>query len=129
MTLPRSAADVLARHVVFELDNGFAAVDDVAAVQQICDSFGENVIWDLAARWTAILPCPFTPQDTAAGYRYDISVLQAGFSLTQALDKPVPDPPARQVPAHRPGRPQALSAGSCLIGNRREGQRTRSVSF
>jgi hypothetical protein len=71
------------------LDNGFAAVDDVAAVQKICDSFGEKVIWDLAARWMAILPCPFTAADTAAGYRYEVSVLQAEFSLTQVLDKPV----------------------------------------
>ncbi len=71
------------------LDNGFAAVDDVAAVQAICDSFDEKAIWDLAAKWTAILPCPFTADDTAAGYKYDISVLQAEFSLTQVLDKPV----------------------------------------
>ena len=49
------------------LDNGFAAVDDVAAVQQICDSFGEQVIWDLAAKWMALLPCPFTGEDNAAG--------------------------------------------------------------
>jgi hypothetical protein len=71
------------------LDNGFAAVDDPAAVQAICDSFDENVIWDLAAKWTAILPHPFTAADTAAGYKYEISVLQAEFSLTQVLDKPV----------------------------------------
>lgn len=71
------------------LDNGFAAVDDVAAVQAICDSFDEKVIWDLAAKWTGLLPCPFTAQDTAAGYRYEVSVLQAEFSLTQVLDKPV----------------------------------------
>src|SRR5258708_3582712 len=71
------------------LDNGFAAVDDVAAVQAICDSFDEKVIWDLAAKWMAILPCPFTAEDTAAGYRYEVSVLQAEFSLTQVLDKPV----------------------------------------
>ena len=71
------------------LDNGFAAVEDVAAVQAICDSFDEAVIWDLAAKWMALLPCPFTPADTAAGYRYDISVLQAEFSLTQVLDTPV----------------------------------------
>jgi hypothetical protein len=71
------------------LDNGFAACDDVAAVQAICDSFDETVIWDLAAKWTALLPCPFTAADTAAGYRYDMSVLQAEFSLTQVLDKPV----------------------------------------
>ena len=71
------------------LDNGFAAVDDVAAVQAICDSFDEQVIWDLAAKWTALLPCPFTAEDAAAGYRYEVSVLQAEFSLTQVLDKPV----------------------------------------
>jgi hypothetical protein len=71
------------------LDNGFAAVDDPAAVQAICDSFDEKVIWDLAAKWTAILPCPFTAADAAAGYRYEVSVIQAEFSLTQVLDKPV----------------------------------------
>jgi hypothetical protein len=71
------------------LDNGFAAVDDIAAVQAICESFDENVIWDLAAKWTGLLPRPYTAQDTAAGYRYEASVLQAEFSLTQVLDKPV----------------------------------------
>ena len=71
------------------LDNGFAAVDDVAAVQKVCDSFDETVIWDLAAKWIALLPCPFTAADAAAGYRYDVSVLQAEFSLTQVLDQPV----------------------------------------
>jgi hypothetical protein len=71
------------------LDNGFAAVDDAAAVQKICDSFDENVIWDLAAKWTGLLPCPYAAEDAAAGYRYEASVLQAEFSLTQVLDKPV----------------------------------------
>jgi hypothetical protein len=70
-------------------DNGFAAVDDTAAVQAICDSFGEKVIWDLAAKWMAIVPCAFTAADAAAGYRYEVSVLQAEFSLTQVLDAPV----------------------------------------
>jgi hypothetical protein len=71
------------------LDNGFAAVEDTAAVQAVCDGFDEKVIWDLAAKWTGLLPCPFTAEDTAAGYRYEVSVLQAEFSLTQVLDKPV----------------------------------------
>src|SRR5271166_4758875 len=71
------------------LDNGFAAADDVAAVQAICDSFGEQAIEALAARWLDILPCPYGPADHAAGYRYEISVLQAEFSLTQVLDTPV----------------------------------------
>ena len=36
-----------------------------------------------------MLPYPFTAEDTAAGYRYELSVLQAEFSLTQMLDSPV----------------------------------------
>ncbi|HET9969545.1 MAG TPA: hypothetical protein VFQ68_15020 [Streptosporangiaceae bacterium] len=71
------------------LDNAFAAVDDVAAVQAICDGLDEGKITALAARLLALLPYPFTAADTAAGYRYELSVLQAEFSLTQALDAPV----------------------------------------
>jgi hypothetical protein len=71
------------------LDNGFAAVDDPAAVQAICDSLTEDKIDALARKWLAILPSPYSPADQAAGYRYDISVLQAEFSLTQVLDRPV----------------------------------------
>ena len=41
------------------------------------------------ASGSAILPHPFTAADRAAGYRYDISILQAEFSLTQMLDQPV----------------------------------------
>ena len=71
------------------LDNAFAAVDDVAAVQAICDGLDEEKISALAARLLALLPHPFTADDTAAGYRYELPVLQAEFSLTQALDAPV----------------------------------------
>ena len=71
------------------LDNAFAAVDDVAAVQAICDGLDEGKITALAARLLAMLPHPFTAEDTAAGYRYELSVLQAEFSLTQTLDAPV----------------------------------------
>jgi hypothetical protein len=35
------------------------------------------------------LPHPFPPRDRAAGYRYQLSILQAEFSLTQVLDQPV----------------------------------------
>jgi len=35
------------------------------------------------------LPHPFSPADRAAGYRYELSILQAEFSLTQMLDRPV----------------------------------------
>jgi len=40
-------------------------------------------------KWLARLPHPFTGADRRAGYRYDISILQAEFSLTQVLDAPV----------------------------------------
>jgi hypothetical protein len=71
------------------LDNGFAAVDDPAALQAICDALGPAQIDALLRKWLARLPHPFSPADRAAGYRYDISILQAEFSLTQMLDKPV----------------------------------------
>jgi len=71
------------------LDNGFAAVDDIAAVQAICDRLGPEQIDALLRKWLAILPHPFTGADRAAGYRYDISILQAEFSLTQMLDRPL----------------------------------------
>jgi hypothetical protein len=71
------------------LDNGFAAVDDVPAVQAICDSLGPEHIDALLRKWLRILPNPFTDEDETAGYRYELSVLQAEFSLTQMLDRPV----------------------------------------
>ena len=40
-------------------------------------------------KWLARLPHPFTAADRRAGYRYDISILQAEFSLTQVLDRPL----------------------------------------
>ena len=71
------------------LDNGFAAVDDVAAVQTICDRLGPEQIDALLRKWLAILPSAFTNDDEAAGYRYELSIQQAEFSLTQMLDAPV----------------------------------------
>jgi hypothetical protein len=71
------------------LDNGFAAVDDPAAVQAICDRLGPDQIDALLRKWLARLPHPFTAADRDAGYRYDLSILQVEFSLTQMLDKPV----------------------------------------
>ena len=92
------------------LDNGFATVDDVAAVQAICDELGPGEIDALLRKWLAILPHPFTAADRAAGYRYDLSVLQAEFSLTQMLDKPRLGPDVLRTghprqSRHRPPRP------------------------
>jgi len=71
------------------LDNGFASCNDVPALQAICDSLGPEHIDALLRKWLRILPNPFAPEDETAGYRYELSVLQAEFSLTQMLDRPV----------------------------------------
>jgi hypothetical protein len=71
------------------LDNGFATCADPAAVQAICDRLGAEQIDALLRKWLAILPHPFSAADRAAGYRYDIAVWQAEFSLTQVLDRPI----------------------------------------
>jgi len=71
------------------LDNGFAACADPAGLQKICDRLSPAKIDALLRKWLARLPHPFTGADRAAGYRYDVSVLQAEFSLTQMLDRPL----------------------------------------
>jgi hypothetical protein len=71
------------------LDNGFATVADPAEVQAICDRLGPEHIDALLRKWLRRLPHPFTRADYTAGYRYEISVLQAEFSLTQMLDAPI----------------------------------------
>jgi hypothetical protein len=71
------------------LDNGFAGCDDPGRLQAICDRLSPAKIDALLRKWLARLPHPFTAADRAAGYRYDISILQAEFSLTQMLDRPV----------------------------------------
>ncbi len=76
--------------LVFErMDNAFGACEDPDALQAICDRLGPDEIDAFVRKWLARLPHPFTAADRAAGYRYDISVLQAEFSLTQVLDRPL----------------------------------------
>jgi len=70
------------------LDNGFLAADDPKAVQRICDRLSPAKIDAVVRKWLARLPHPFAAADRAAGYRYQLSVLQAEFSLTQVLDRP-----------------------------------------
>jgi hypothetical protein len=76
--------------IAFEaLDNGFASCEEPATLQRICDRLTAAKIDRFVRKWLARLPHPFTTADRRAGYRYDISVLQAEFSLTQVLDRPL----------------------------------------
>lgn len=70
------------------LDNGFRSCADPARLQAICDSLGPVHIEALLRKWLARLPNPYSDADRAAGYRYEISVLQAEVSLTQVFDRP-----------------------------------------
>ena len=71
------------------LDNGVLSCADPQRLQQICDGLSAEKIDRLLRKWLHVLPHPFTPADRKAGHRYDISILQAEFSLTQVLDRPV----------------------------------------
>ncbi|MGH3585414.1 MAG: hypothetical protein ACRDQ0_03735 [Pseudonocardia sp.] len=71
------------------LDNGFATCEDPAGLQAICDRLGPPQVQALLDKWLQILPVAFTDADRAAGYRYECSIQQAEFSLTQVLDRPV----------------------------------------
>ncbi|MGH9920946.1 MAG: hypothetical protein ACRD6W_19015, partial [Nitrososphaerales archaeon] len=71
------------------LDNGFSSCAAPARLQRICSRLDARRIDALVRKWLRLLPHPFTGADRRAGYRYDISILQAEFSLTQTLDRPL----------------------------------------
>jgi hypothetical protein len=81
----------LARHGIgFEpLDNGIASCSDPQEMQKLADDLDAQKIDALARKWFRRLPHPFPARDRAAGFRYEISILQAEFSLTQVLDRPL----------------------------------------
>ena len=71
------------------LDNGVLSCDNPKRLQAICDGLSAEKIDGLLRKWLRLLPHPYTAGDRRAGYRYDVSILQAEFSLTQVLDRPV----------------------------------------
>ncbi len=85
--------------IAFEaLDNGFAAVDDPAALQAICDRLGEEQIDALLRKWLTLLPHPFSRRRSGRGLP-----LRAVDSAGRVLA----DPDAGQTG----GRPDVLRAG------------------
>ena len=55
----------------------------------LCDRLDAAKIDAVFRKWLARLPHPFTAVDRKAGYRYDVFILQAEFSLTMVLDRPL----------------------------------------
>ena len=77
------------RGIPFEpLDNGIRSTTAATRVQQIADTLTADKIDAVFRKWLRRLPHPFAPADRQAGYRYQLSILQAEFALTQVLDRP-----------------------------------------
>jgi len=88
------------------LSNGFAACEDPAALQAICDRLGPGTINVFAQRWLHRLPMPFTTRDHDAGYWWETSMRQVEISRTIVFD----------APRHARGFFEALVAGNLDIG-------------
>jgi len=78
------------RGIAYEaLDNGILSCAHPRWLQALCDGLSAAKIDALLRKWLRRLPHPFTAADRRAGYRYACSILQAEFSLTQVLDRPL----------------------------------------
>jgi hypothetical protein len=70
------------------LDNGIRSSADPARVQRLANTLDAAKIDVVFRKWLRRLPHPFAPAHRRAGYRYQLSILQAEFALTQVLDRP-----------------------------------------
>jgi hypothetical protein len=71
------------------LDNGLLDCAEPATAQALAGGFNEHKIERFFRKWLKLLPHPFPAADRKAGYRYQLSVLQAEFALTQVWERPV----------------------------------------
>ena len=71
-----------------ELSNGFAACDDPALLQRICDSLQPGTIEVFFQRWLHRLPLPLGPADRDAGWWWELSMAQVEVSRTIVFTQP-----------------------------------------
>ena len=71
------------------LDNGLQSCCDPARAQAIANALDERKIQQVVWKWMDRLPKPLTTADRQSGYQYQLSILQAEFSLTQVFDRPL----------------------------------------
>ena len=78
------------REIPFEpLDNGIRSTEVPGRVQRIADTLDAAKIDAVFRKWLRRLPHPFAPAHRAAGYRYQLSILQSESALTQVFDRPL----------------------------------------
>ena len=70
------------------LDNGILRCTDAERMQRLADGLTARKVDALLRKWLARLPHPFAASDRQQGIRYDVSILQAEFALTQVFDRP-----------------------------------------
>jgi hypothetical protein len=76
------------RGIGFEaLDNGLLRCEQIERAQRIAEGLSAGKIEAFFRKWLRKLPQPFRAKERLAGYRYELSVLQAEFSLTQVWDR------------------------------------------
>ena len=70
------------------LSNGFAACEDPAELQQVCDRLGPEHIQAFADRWLTTIP--LGDRDRDGGYWWELSMRQVEVSRTTVFDAPPP---------------------------------------
>jgi hypothetical protein len=70
------------------LDNGFRACVDAEALAAICARLSAREVWAFFRRWQRLLPSPFTSDDLAHGYRYQLALRQLELSDTRVFSPP-----------------------------------------
>jgi hypothetical protein len=68
------------------LSNGFAACEDPALLQAICDRFGPGHVQAWFDRWMAAIPLPLDAADRDAGFWWELSMRQVETSRTLVFD-------------------------------------------
>ena len=70
------------------LDNGFRSCADPDALALVCARLCAGDVWAFFRRWQRILPSPFTAEDRARGYRYQLAFRQLELSDTRVFERP-----------------------------------------
>ncbi len=82
------------------LDDGLLSCEDPAAAQGLAAGLDVERTERFFRKWLKILPHPYPAADRKAGCRYQLSMLQAEFSLTQVRQRPLPNPHRGRPPPH-----------------------------
>jgi hypothetical protein len=72
-----------------ELANGILSCGNPQRMQELADGLTAERIDKFLRKWQRHLPCPFSFANRLAGYKYDVSMSQVEFTLTQVVDQPV----------------------------------------